>query len=399
MSKYTKVNIVESKFPPVNKNDWWYNEKDSRLKRYQGGDWINAVGGADTYSAPPEDAPVIKTTYKEAKALYESGNMKSGVYYEFNYHHHIEDFNSSTRIVNNFDIKIYIDNNNNLKAIWSEDMINAVADYQFNAPYITFNIGYLDPLGGGSSSTEIFQKYSLVYIDSIPLDVICKQLDSLGIKYFVPTGYEDCIAILNSIICYVETAYYYFQALVCDTGHLIVLQENSCISRDLNVVTKFEDDPITGQVVKLDIRETGYLYNIHYEGYNCLDVYIICNHNRLINGVVFCSDGEDYFQAFCDINNDLYHHIISPGLVETGYIENCNFIDSGNLPFEIYAIGLTYNNEDGDFPTIYHFIVGDLLRNQEVGYMDIQSLVDDPDSEYFNLYHTLIDMIDIHTGI
>lgn len=34
-----KVNIIESKFPPTNKNDWWFDLNENILKRYFAGEW------------------------------------------------------------------------------------------------------------------------------------------------------------------------------------------------------------------------------------------------------------------------------------------------------------------------------------------------------------------------
>lgn len=50
---YNKINIVESKTPPINKNDWWYDLNDGVLKRFSGGKYNSVVGeGGNT----PEDS-------------------------------------------------------------------------------------------------------------------------------------------------------------------------------------------------------------------------------------------------------------------------------------------------------------------------------------------------------
>lgn len=41
---YNKINIVESKNPPTNKNDWWYDLNDGVLKRFSGGRYNSVVG-------------------------------------------------------------------------------------------------------------------------------------------------------------------------------------------------------------------------------------------------------------------------------------------------------------------------------------------------------------------
>jgi hypothetical protein len=46
---YNKINIVESEDPPTNKNDWWYDLNDDRLKRFSGGKYNFVVGeGSNT---------------------------------------------------------------------------------------------------------------------------------------------------------------------------------------------------------------------------------------------------------------------------------------------------------------------------------------------------------------
>lgn len=38
-----KVNIIESKIPPTNKNDWWFDYSSETLKQWKNGTWINTL--------------------------------------------------------------------------------------------------------------------------------------------------------------------------------------------------------------------------------------------------------------------------------------------------------------------------------------------------------------------
>lgn len=42
---YNKINIVESKYPLSNKNDWWYDLNTGEVKRFTGGTWSSVMGG------------------------------------------------------------------------------------------------------------------------------------------------------------------------------------------------------------------------------------------------------------------------------------------------------------------------------------------------------------------
>ena len=52
---YNKINIVESKNPPTNKNDWWYDLNTGVLKRFSGGKY-NSVVGEGGNTPTPEDS-------------------------------------------------------------------------------------------------------------------------------------------------------------------------------------------------------------------------------------------------------------------------------------------------------------------------------------------------------
>lgn len=40
---YNKINIVESKMPPANKNDWWFDHSSETLKQWKNNAWINTL--------------------------------------------------------------------------------------------------------------------------------------------------------------------------------------------------------------------------------------------------------------------------------------------------------------------------------------------------------------------
>lgn len=49
---YNKINIVESKTPPTNKNDWWYDLNTGVLKRFSGGKYNSVVGEGGNTPTP-----------------------------------------------------------------------------------------------------------------------------------------------------------------------------------------------------------------------------------------------------------------------------------------------------------------------------------------------------------
>lgn len=132
-----KRQIVESASPPSNKEVWWLDTNDNILKRFKDNNWIIAINQFDT------DGRVVKTSYKKAKALYESGQMIPGVYYNFKYNHHINIYEMRT-ISNEIDLNVYIDKSGNLKANGtyclgdpaSPEVFMFTSDYTFNTKYI-----------------------------------------------------------------------------------------------------------------------------------------------------------------------------------------------------------------------------------------------------------------------
>lgn len=72
-----KVNIVESKTPPTNKNDWWYDLNTQTLKRYTGGAWNAIIAGS---SDIPEEPIVISDT-EQLRTLILNKELIPGAYY------------------------------------------------------------------------------------------------------------------------------------------------------------------------------------------------------------------------------------------------------------------------------------------------------------------------------
>ena len=79
--------IVESKFPPSNKEVWWFDTNTEVLKRYTRGAWVQVIDSAELEY--DDSGTIMETTYDEAKALYESGKMIPGVKYAFEYKHNV----------------------------------------------------------------------------------------------------------------------------------------------------------------------------------------------------------------------------------------------------------------------------------------------------------------------
>ena len=150
--------------------------------------------------APPEDAPVIQTTYEEAKDLYKSGGMKTGVYYKFYWKIHLrKDGNNATY---ECDIQVYIDSDNTLKAKGynaNDDMF--IADYTFDTPYITYEDN------DSQYDTEEFKYFVKLTKHDILIDLndIQTILNKFNIKnsiYEDPEDQETIIVIYDAALLY-----------------------------------------------------------------------------------------------------------------------------------------------------------------------------------------------------
>ena len=328
--------------------------KNKKLKKlYDYGDhmtpqkWAKAVDMLSPYS-PPEDAPVINTTYEEAKAIYEAGEMKTGVYYQFEY----EYYRSAPRYDAdlNFDasipLKLYLDDTCHLKAKgYYKDFF--VADYTFECPFI---VNLWDEFDGSAGYYVEYFKTRVVNIeddvdDAIPLDRFTEFINILK-EYHIEHYIEDDggynrVTIPNSIVNSwydYENDYYAKVAIVTPNG--------LCIEYGWFDLMQEGDSFRVGNISSR--LEPGYLYNLNYGDYS---------HSHVILGKVS-------FKGNIDIR--ISDDIILNHTKQTihGYIKDST----------IYMIDEGYT-------------AGEYETN---GFCSINSRIDDgSNSTYINFYHNV----------
>lgn len=316
--------------------------KNKKLKKlYDYGDritpqkWAKAIDMLSPYS-PPEDAPVIDTTYKEAKAIYEAGEMKTGVYYQFEYEYYRSapiydeeiDFNAS------IPLKLYLDDTGHLKAKgYYKDFF--VADYTFECPFIVNLWNEFD--GSAGYDVEYF-KTRVVNInddaeDAIPSESFTEFINILKehhIEHYIENkGGYNYVTIPNSIV----NSWYDYENDYC-ARVAIVTPNGLCIEYGwFNIMQDGDSFRVRNTSSRL---EPGYLYNLNYGDYSHSHIIlgrtsfkgnidirisndIIIDHtNQTIYGYIKDStiymidegyregDGEADSNGFCSINSRIY---------------------------------------------------------------------------------------------
>ena len=305
--------------------------KNKKLKKlYDYGDritpqkWAKAIDMLAPYS-PPEDAPVINTTYKKAKAIYEAGEMKTGVYYRFTYHHEKsfvyeggEEYENNT-VINEFLIDVFIDKHGDLKAkgFYEYGSSNPPQRREFIADY-TFDI-----LAANINKGEY---YEYLVFEKIVMSCYNDSLEKLLIKHSIPfykieDVEEESSTIYPQIPCVHDWG---------DDEERFYIFNNGVFIKDRGDYDYYEKPSI-------EFKETGLLYNIDYGSYK---------HSYLFEGYTkdqYYGDKEFFISITGDINNKLDNYIY----IAYNYdnidlevdIKNCDiYIDELSYYVLIYAI-------------------------------------------------------------
>lgn len=323
--------------------------KNKKLKKlYDYGDritpqkWAKAMDILSPYS-PPEDAPVINTTYKEAKAIYEAGEMKTGVYYRFNYHHEksfLYNFGEDdvcNTVINEFPINVFIDKYGDLKAKGFYEYLTSdvLQRREFIADY-TFDIVAANLLTDEYDDRRYHQ-----YLVFRKVTIYCENpsnLEKLLIKHNIP-----------------------FNKLIDDEGYYKICPKMTCVTfnRDTTVIYVFNngvvihnDDGYFDEKDSIEFVETGLLYNIDYGSYK---------HSYLFEGYTkseYDSNREFFISIVGDINNQLDNYIYIEYCYDNADlkvdIKNCDiYVNVINYPFLIYAINTKLSIEYFDSDLIY----------------------------------------------
>lgn len=302
--------------------------KNKRLKKlYDYGDritpqkWAKAIDMLSPYS-PPEDATVINTTYKEAKALYESGGMEPGVYYRFTYYHNKpmvyenDAETTSYTMHHTFPINVFIDQHGNLKAkgSYTYNMHDQPNHVEFIADY-TFDILAASINNNEYSEYKVFAKND-IYDE---FGAVSKALEKIGIPY-KRLDYDGGDIIVPSIP-YVD----YYDSF--DDQYVLIFQNGFTFSY-MESAYSIKPNHI--------FNETGLLYNLDYGDYT---------HSYLFDA--YNSNG-DFIKIIGDIDNKLDNHIYVDGIQDSTIlkvdIKNCDiyiyYLEDSKL---IYGINTFFN--------------------------------------------------------
>ena len=181
--------------------------KNKKLKKlYDFGDritpqkWAKAMDILSPYS-PPEDAPVINTTYAEAKALYESNLMRSGVYYEFRHNYeryylmsHDDGEKYNTDYTHNIDIKVFL-LGDTIKATGIVNGYSFIADYSFDSDIVNVMVEHTsynlyDSLIFKHNNSLLYYTNSFDPSEGSRVDVLLDLIDNLD-KYNISYSLEQ----------------------------------------------------------------------------------------------------------------------------------------------------------------------------------------------------------------
>lgn len=313
-------------------------------------DWADMIDSLvpdeNTENTPSvEPGTVIKTTYEEAKALYESGQMIPGVYYKFLYKHYLYKTDheiaidpSSISIIeftNNFNILVYINNNGDLKAKGSYqiemDEINPEgniytfeSDYTFKPKYISFDFPYLDDPTYDISEIGYFTT-NFITLNITDYDALVDEIINLFPDAYYNSDSSNLYLVIPNSIVYDREEY--------DSSAEMVVDKITLISQD---GVKMDIDVESGRysINNLNLVHTGCVYNLDYG---------FCKHSFLYN-IYVNYNGTDFsiVNCSCNIFNTEFEPIFSLGSIT---IHDGDIIDSK----------LIFNWHDDDFiiPTIY----------------------------------------------
>ena len=306
-------------------------------------DWANLIDSIPDDSEIPkydDSGTVIETTYEEAEALYESGNMIPGVKYEFEYKHHVimhninEDTSNSitTGIKNEFPIQVYIDRSGQLKAIGSYTLDsyitiirrNFVADFRFE------NIALIDI--DNNILYENIQSDITNYID-IPeyndsaINTLTSFLTNNNIFYSVETYEDEMLGIMIKRFAYtLSKGFHVYIQTNEETDSAIeylCLPNGKCIRIDHDY-----DSSIWINNEYVTVSHMG-LHNIDFGTFK---------HSHITEGYFYNSANEDYVNPSiveANVHNDIY--IPFAAYVEISHGDIINTSITYAIPEEMYS--------------------------------------------------------------
>lgn len=329
-------------------------------------DWATMIDNIVSEAKYDNSGTVITTTYEEAKALYESGQMIPGVYYEFPYVTEFDlsykdDKSTLTKIVRqDITLRVYINQQGELKALGIEHLIDGISafesDYSFQFKQANFNITdrelvYDDETGDEYNNNVITEgtieavEYRAVDIDWYSMFDIPNELKTYcndNNISIITHGGDDYITLIGNFAYSYKYNNDYSSELiiVSESSNKFAMGWNSEMGSDYYInITSIETPP-------------GFLYNLNY-GH--------CKHSHLLNGIFNNTKNIIINANYIDNNYDI---VALPIHIFKGDIKNCIFKSDSDQPIEIN--GLYALNVDITFETI-----GDYIQETTAYYSDI----------------------------
>lgn len=365
--------------------------KNKKLKKlYDFGDritpqkWAKAVdilvpedGSDDSTSyldIPFDQYTTVKTTYEDARTLYESGGMKKGVFYKFEYNLNKEF--GFWYIENTFDINVYMNRHGDLKCKGSYTVADTskefIADYSFAPAYVNVHAPEYPVFAIFGDHTFIFNVASGHAFEDI--------LSSLNIDYNFK--YDEDIEILTYVLRDVAVITYsdynddvekdvLYIAIVTRSNNSVkfVLSDSEICFEEYNIGTSFPK---------------GYIYNLDFKTHQ---------HSHIIDGNLgdYEGNGPEYILVNASVYNNLSEYIlisdandelkivITSGTIRNSIVEacgevkeidvehtafySCHFQNNSNT---IYAKNVVFDSCDFEKSVI----IGDLYYGELIRYTD-----------------------------
>ena len=328
-------------------------------------DWATMIDNMVSEAEYDDSGTIIKTTYQEAKDLYESGQMIPGIYYEFPYVTNFDlsykdDKSTLTKIVRqDVTLKVYINRQGELKALGIEHLLDGIStfesDYSFKFKNVNFNI--TDILWGYDDENDRDYKYTITegIIESVEYRTVDIAWDGM---FDIP---DELKTYCNDNNISIST--YYNEGYIRLIGNFAYSYKyNNDSSYELTIVSELsnkfsmrwnseygEDDYINITTIG---TPPGFLYNLNY---GC------CKHSHLLNGIFNNTKNIIINANYIDNNYDI---LALPIHIFKGDIKNCIFKSDSDQSIEINSLYAL--NVDITFETI-----GDYTQEMTAYYSDI----------------------------
>lgn len=326
--------------------------KEQLKKLYDYGGTLSSKDWADMIDSVVPDTPdiqpgtVIETTYEEAKSLYESGQMKQGVYYKFPYRSPYrfrkddEDSNSWVEIFETYMynenyvyIYVFIDSKSNtLKAKcdiegYSNQIYNCIADYSFDCLYFT-----------NSDRNFVSEEYKdnivigpFDYSDS--MDILINKLREYDVKFIIDM---DIINIdEKSILIYTD-----LKMLLITTKFIFEIEFEYDNEIDYDIITNIS--------VTNNTSNTGLITNLDFGSFKqtYLSIYYSVSNDSIAKINILCDVDNNYDEVIYTTVNLGTRTISRGSIIHSNIIFDKSYYPSNNLIAYIHYSNVTISSSN-----------------------------------------------------